>query len=299
MIGFMAFSTHHLERTSNIRRSKKFFAAKIVKIEEETHDVKSLKLEILSNYSNLKGNVNSLKMESIENDSNQFHYQAGQWVDFAIPGVKIVGGFSITSSPSSHPKLIELAVKKSLKEHPPAVWVHNQATLDDVVYVRVGGEFGQDLDHLLREKSPLLFIAGGIGINPLLSMIRYGFDQAPKEISTFKPVLIYSAQHSRDFPFQRQILDLHPNLKTIWVTTREQTQSNPGLGIWKAGRINAAILQLAIDQFSLLPQTTDQTAISKRLHCYLCGPPDMQDQLMGLLASFSLPKNRIDRKSVV
>ena len=47
-------------------------------------------------------------------------------VDFMIPGVETVGGFSMMSSPRKLKKhrLIELAVKKS--DHPPAKWVHSK-----------------------------------------------------------------------------------------------------------------------------------------------------------------------------
>ena len=47
-------------------------------------------------------------------------------VDFFIPGVETVGGFSICSSPKTlkDTSTIELAVKYS--DHPPALWVHTK-----------------------------------------------------------------------------------------------------------------------------------------------------------------------------
>ena len=47
-------------------------------------------------------------------------------VDFFIPGLSTVGGFSICSSPKKlkEKSIIELAVKYS--EHPPAFWIHNE-----------------------------------------------------------------------------------------------------------------------------------------------------------------------------
>lgn len=49
-------------------------------------------------------------------------------VDFFIPGVSVVGGFSICSSPQrlERDRIIELAVKYA--DHPPAVWVHNKVS---------------------------------------------------------------------------------------------------------------------------------------------------------------------------
>ena len=47
-------------------------------------------------------------------------------VDFFIPGVSVVGGFSICSSPGllEREGILELAVKHSV--HPPAHWIHTE-----------------------------------------------------------------------------------------------------------------------------------------------------------------------------
>ena len=47
-------------------------------------------------------------------------------VDFFIPGLSTVGGYSICSTPKElkERNTIELAVKES--EHPPALWVHTK-----------------------------------------------------------------------------------------------------------------------------------------------------------------------------
>ena len=55
-----------------------------------------------------------------------FSFQPGQWIDFHAPGVPIIGGYSIVSSPSQLTSLrtFNIAVKQS--SHPPAHWVHTQ-----------------------------------------------------------------------------------------------------------------------------------------------------------------------------
>lgn len=57
-------------------------------------------------------------------------------VDFSIPSVEKVGGFSMCSSPGALRRegIVELAVKYS--EHPPAHWVHTavrRQTLNDLL----------------------------------------------------------------------------------------------------------------------------------------------------------------------
>ena len=50
-------------------------------------------------------------------------------VDFIIPNIETVGGYSMCSSPIYLQKnrMLELAVKNSL--HPPANWIHNEVVI--------------------------------------------------------------------------------------------------------------------------------------------------------------------------
>ncbi|CAB4008620.1 Oxidoreductase NAD-binding domain-containing 1, partial [Paramuricea clavata] len=102
--------------------------------------------------------------------NSEFKFKAGQWVDFMIPGVETVGGFSMKSSPRKLEKhrIIELAVKKS--DHPPAHWVHSECHVGDKVSLKVGGDFFYDSTS--ENSKELLFIAGGVGINPLYSILQ-------------------------------------------------------------------------------------------------------------------------------
>ena len=133
------------------------------------------------------------------------HFEAGQWLDFKAPGVDVVGGFSLTSTAAELPAL-SLAVKAS--GFAPVRWLHERAAVGDEVLVRVGGDCSLDVDReleaLLRrqgdgggcagagaaaaaaaaaaEPTPpppplpslhVVLVAGGIGITPLLSMLRH------------------------------------------------------------------------------------------------------------------------------
>uniref|UniRef100_A0AAY4BGQ1 FAD-binding FR-type domain-containing protein n=1 Tax=Denticeps clupeoides TaxID=299321 RepID=A0AAY4BGQ1_9TELE len=91
--------------------------------------------------------VRRLRLEVTDPD---FSFRAGQWVDLFIPGVEKVGGFSICSAPGllQREGVLELAVKYA--QHPPAHWVHTQCALDS--------------------------LAGGVGINPLNSILQHNID---------------------------------------------------------------------------------------------------------------------------
>ncbi|XP_068863337.1 oxidoreductase NAD-binding domain-containing protein 1 isoform X4 [Aphelocoma coerulescens] len=111
----------HLERTANNFRQEVITQAKVCGITNESETVKKLRLAIAN---------------------KDFTFKAGQWVDFFIPGVSVVGGFSICSSPSllKREGILELAVKYTV--HPPAHWIHTECTLDSEVALRVGDLHG-------------------------------------------------------------------------------------------------------------------------------------------------------------
>ncbi|XP_009674698.2 oxidoreductase NAD-binding domain-containing protein 1 isoform X4 [Struthio camelus] len=107
----------HLERTANNFRQEMISQAKVCGITTESETVKRLRLAVTN---------------------KDFTFKAGQWVDFFIPGVSVVGGFSICSSPRllERDGILELAVKRAV--HPPAHWIHTECTLDSEVALRVG-----------------------------------------------------------------------------------------------------------------------------------------------------------------
>ncbi|XP_068261285.1 oxidoreductase NAD-binding domain-containing protein 1 isoform X3 [Nyctibius grandis] len=111
----------HLERTANNFRQEVISQAKVCGITNESQTVKRLRLAIAN---------------------KDFTFKAGQWVDFFIPGVSVVGGFSICSSPGllEREGVLELAVKHTV--HPPAHWIHTECTLDSEVALRVGDLHG-------------------------------------------------------------------------------------------------------------------------------------------------------------
>ncbi|XP_040405705.1 oxidoreductase NAD-binding domain-containing protein 1 isoform X3 [Cygnus olor] len=111
----------HLERTASNFRQEVISQAKVCGITSESETVKRLRLAIAN---------------------KDFTFKAGQWVDFFIPGVSVVGGFSMCSSPGllEREGVLELAVKYAA--HPPAHWIHTECTLDSEVALRVGDLHG-------------------------------------------------------------------------------------------------------------------------------------------------------------
>ncbi|KAK6430199.1 hypothetical protein LTR95_013649 [Oleoguttula sp. CCFEE 5521] len=136
-------------------------------------------------------------------------FQPGQWVDTLIPGLPRAGGFTLTSPPStahpqgSTPGYLELAIQKS--RNPPAAWLWRPASeiLLSQLAVRVGGSFvyppvlprGSKVERLV-------LIAGGVGINPLMSMLSHVME-LPREERPRRVAVVYSTKPAE--PLERTL----------------------------------------------------------------------------------------------
>uniref|UniRef100_A0A673SZV2 Oxidoreductase NAD-binding domain-containing protein 1 n=1 Tax=Suricata suricatta TaxID=37032 RepID=A0A673SZV2_SURSU len=217
-----------------------------------------------------------------------FSFKAGQWVDFFIPGVSVVGGFSICSSPRllEQERVIELAVKYA--NHPPALWIHNQCALDSEVAVRVGGEFFFDPQPADASRN-LVLIAGGVGINPLLSILRHTADLHRArastgggcEVGTVK--LFYSAKNTSELLFKQNILDLVNEFPEKIACSLHVTKQTTQI---------SAELQPYITE-GRITEKEIRDHISKETLFYICGPPPMTDFFSKQLENSHVPKEHI------
>lgn len=124
------------------------------------------------------------------------------------------------------------------------------------------------------ESDSIVLIGGGVGITPLMTVIRYLTDRAwPGEI-----VLIYSCRTSNLFIFREELEFLqhrHANLKVVATMTRDPGTDWMGL----QGHITREMVSASV------PDIAD-----RRVH--LCGPPPMMDAITTILSELSVsPKN--------
>jgi len=256
----------HLELTSDQYRDPGAVPAQVVAVENLSGTVKGLKLRV---------------EQKIIDGGLQF--KPGQWLDFFISGLEQVGGFSMSSSPSvlKSSGLLELAVKYS--SWAPANWVHTQCAVGDWVTLRFGGDFYYPLDDL-KETHSLLLIGGGVGINPLHSIFQHSAElvtaaarPAPSQVS-----LLYSAATAEELIFRQQIEErcrLTPGFQAEFFVTREMGED----GEVKCRRITKADIE----------RTVRGRQRTERLICYLCGPPDMVDQLRVWLLQLNVSEENI------
>jgi len=173
---------------------------KIIKIIDESPDVKSFRFVPLNN-------------EKID-------FLAGQFV-FLYVNIMNNGNtetvrrpYSIASSPSNK-DYIELTIKK-LEGGKLTPYLHEHAKVSDIFDITYPkGNFV----YTGKEGNNLALIAGGCGIVPLISIIRYIIDKKLDTNVTF----LYSTKTEEDIVYKeeiKQIKENHPNIKIIHTITR-------------------------------------------------------------------------------
>ena len=215
----------------------------------------------------------TVKTLSLRLEDPEFTFLPGQWVDcfVVIDGRQEVAGFSITSSPAARGS-VSLAVKL-VGDNRVTSWVHDRARVGDRVEVELGGDF-----HYQRHMSDsIVLIAAGIGINPIVSIMRYEDDVD----GGVKTALFYSGSHPSELLFEddlRAIASRHRNVRCIFTMTRSSNPSGHNEE-FRTGRIDAAMLVDAEVDLSAL--------------FYLCGPPEMMTDMLGILSVLGVPNDRI------
>ncbi|RKX95072.1 MAG: hydrogenase [Spirochaetes bacterium] len=206
------------------------YPAKIERIVDETFNIKTYTVKFIN------GDI-----------AKSFNYKQGQFVEISIPGAG-EAPFSITSTPS-RPGNLEFTIRKigrvttkifELKE-------------GDLLHIR--GPYGNSFPFEEVEGKNLYFIAGGIGLAPLRSVINQAFDHRPRfgEIK-----ILYGAKSPAEFCYREEI----PIWKKLPDTEVLLTVDNPD-GEWQG---NVGVVTTLMDKTKLSPLNSV---------VYVCGPPVM------------------------
>ncbi len=139
----------------------------------------------------------------------------------------------------------------------------------------VHAPFGRFSYVLHPEEKEFVFIAGGIGITPLMGMLRHMRDTAPSPV-----LLLYANESEEDIAFRDELDSLRtcglPGLRVVHIL-RSPSASWRG----EAGLLDRARLARFI-----LPDMKDRGY-------YICGPAAMREQAIKDLKCFGIPDSRI------
>lgn len=198
-----------------------------------------------------------------------FDFTAGQFltVRVSVDGKPHVRCYSISSSPDARAYL-EISVRRQ-----GLVSTMLHSTLRSGSLLAIGPAAGQFV-YPHGDDRPLALVAGGIGITPLLSMLRHAIASDPT-----RPVaLLYSARSLPAAAFVNElkvIAERNPQVH-IGLTFSEGEVQPP----WRAGRIDNSMLR----QYVAHPSHT--------IFC-ICGPTPMMNAMEQMLRGEGVPAEQI------
>jgi len=201
-----------------------------------------------------------------------FSYLPGQFLTVTVPidDKPVKRSYTIASSPTQH-DYAEITVKHE-EGGEVSGHLHNHVQEGDLL--ESSGPSGSFI-FTGRECKCILLIGGGVGITPLMSVIRYLTDRSwPGDI-----FLVYSCHSPRDIIFREELDYLqrrHPNLRVI-VTVSQSEGAD-----WKGptGRITKELIAQSVPDLA-----------SRYVH--LCGPVPLMEAVKRMLAELGVPPERV------
>ncbi len=207
-----------------------------------------------------------------------FDFVPGQYLNLSllIDGKRVNRSYTIASSPT-RVGYCELTVKR--EEHGVSSR-HLHDTVREGTILDVSAPAGR-FTFTGGDAESIVLIAGGVGITPLMSKIRYLTDLGwPGEIH-----LIFAVKSAVDIIFRDELRYLQgrfPNLHVTVTVTRDDGTGWQG----ERGRITAELMNRAIPEIG-----------SKRIH--VCGPDEMMDSVKGMLRELGVSADRIHVESFI
>lgn len=202
-----------------------------------------------------------------------FDFKPGQFVQLTIEptsGKPASRSYTIASSPGQVEHL-ELTIKR--EEHGlVSRYLHDTVKEGDLL--KIAGPSGM-FTFTGEEADSIVLLSGGVGITPMMAVLRYLTDIVwPGEI-----YFVYSAHASIDYVFRQEIEWLERrNDKLHVIATMRRSPGTEWSG--PEGRITKELLQQSV------PDLTN-----RRIH--VCGPPGMMASMRALLTDLAVPEANV------
>jgi ferredoxin-NADP reductase len=197
-----------------------------------------------------------------------FDFKAGQFltVRVRVDGKDVARCYSISSAPAT-PGYLEISVKRQ-----GLVSGTLHATLRPGSQVSLHAPAGA-FTYPDGDDRPLLLLAGGIGITPVLSMLRHAITAEPT-----RPVaLLYSARSEEALAFRRDLALIgarHPHVRIVLASSQA---ADPYV---YPGRIDESLIRTTVPEFA--------GAVAM-----ICGPQSMIDGMRALLVQMGMPAGQV------
>ena len=201
-----------------------------------------------------------------------------------VNGKDLIRNYSLSSAPAdSHYRISIKRESASDPLLPDGVFsnhIHQQLNVGDTLYAKAPrGNFTFDVD----SKRPVVLLAGGVGITPMISMARHALNELIRTRSGEQITFIGAAKdhHQRAFfdEFNNLEKDSSGLIRALWTLSDIAPSLKPGKDFHHKGRISAELLQavLPINDYDF----------------YLCGPAGFMQSTYDLLRKLGVSDARI------
>jgi predicted ferric reductase len=210
---------------------------------------------------------NTFTLSLVSDRTRPLEHQPGQFMFLKLlrPGrTSEEHPFTISSSPT--------------REGPLTVTVKQSGDFTNTIHetlpgdeARVEAPYGR-FSFVYREAKSFLFIAAGVGVTPIMSMLRALEDTADRRPA----MLIYANRTEEDVLFREELSQGSAGVRVVHVLSR------PGAD-WKGlrGHLTAEIIRNSAGE------------LLKDADVFLCGPPALMDAILRMLRSLGVPAKRI------
>jgi propane monooxygenase reductase component len=226
--------------------------AQVASKEPVTHDMRHLVLQLV--------------------EPEKVAYFPGQYFDITIPGTEDSRSFSVACTPAADSGRLEFVIRV----YPDGLfstYLDRELTVGD--RLEIVGPFGV---FTLRDgrESDLVFVGGGAGMAPILSVLRALAERGSARKATY----YYGARRKRDLCFEKELRALEealPNFSFVPALSEPDADDGPWDG--EVGLITDVVKR----------HERDLSAADS----YVCGPPPMVEAAMEVLASLGAPEKHI------
>ncbi|QUS38187.1 2Fe-2S iron-sulfur cluster binding domain-containing protein [Tardiphaga alba] len=206
------------------------------------------------------------------------HHDAGQYLPIRVTvdgaDKPVIRTYTLSVAPSDD--FYRISVKR---DGLVSQWLHDHVKLGDIIEARgPAGDFTIDP----AQERPAVLLAGGIGITPMLAMLRHVVYEG-KRVQKVRPTVVVQAARSKaDRAFLNELHDLEEaagGAVRILRVLSDVSDAEEGADYDAAGRIDAALLSrfMPIADYDF----------------YLCGPPPFMQAIYDELRASKIPDARI------
>jgi propane monooxygenase reductase subunit len=198
----------------------------------------------------------------------------GQYMDIAVPGTDQVRSFSMANT-SSRDGLLEFVIKV----YPDGLFsefLDQRLAVGD--QLELTGPFG--VFTLRESEADLVFVGGGAGMAPILSLLRSMAERGIHRKATF----FYGARTELDLCFEEELRAIAEKLPNFTYIPALSDAPAPAAWTGETGLITDVVKRLSAGTASI---TTGGA------HAYVCGPPPMVEAAVPLLETLGVEDKRV------